>query len=200
MEPDTELANAGEGALEHQESDTSGDSDLTSLLEQYEEGTKPKAVTPQTDLSRLDPVIRFAEAEMATRQKESFEKDVNDAVETIGADDSFKALPKTLTRRMLVAYAFDNPEFDKAFQTKAQNPRAWEAALNQAKTALAEEIKDIPLQTGDRDDIEAAKAAVQDSSPGSSVQDETGPSVAKMAKMSDAEWQNFLEEEIAKAP
>jgi len=199
MEPDTETANADEASFGQQESDTSGDSDLTSLLEQYEEGTKPKAVAPtQPDLSKLDPVIKFAEAEMATRQKESFEKDVNDAVEKIGSDESFKALPKTLTRRMLVAYAFDNPEFDKAFQTKAQNPRAWEAALSQAKTALAEEIKDIPLQSGDRDDIEAAKAAVQDVGSGSSG-DDTGPSVAKMAKMSDAEWQIFLEEEIAKA-
>ena len=194
MEPETDQTNTAEPVHGQTEAGDSGESDLNSLLQQYEEGTKPKAVAQQPDLSKLDPLIRFAEAEMATRQKESFENDVNSAVDTIGEDESFKALPKTLTRRLLVAYAFDNPAFDKAFQNKASDPNTWESALNTAKTALAEEIKELPLASN-RDDIEAAVATVQDTG---SADETPGVSVAKMAKMSDTEWQSFLEEELAK--
>jgi hypothetical protein len=195
MDPETDETNAVDPVQGQIETDASGEPDLNSLLQQYEEGTKPKATAPQPDLSKLEPVIRFAEAEMATRQKETFENDVNSAVETIGEDESFKALPKTLTRRMLVAYAFDNPAFDKAFQNKASDPTGWDAALSTAKATLAEEIKELPLQKGSRDDIEAAVATVQDTGP---ADENTGPNVAKMAKMSDFEWQQFLEEELAK--
>jgi len=139
---ETDLKNATDPASGQSEVENSGDSDLASLLSEYEEGTQPKAVTaPTPDLSKLAPVIKFAEQAMAASQKETFEKDVNSAVDTLSEDEAFKALPKTITRRMLIGYSFDNPNFDKAFEQRSQNPRIWDAALKEARSALAEEVR-----------------------------------------------------------
>jgi len=192
---ETDLKNATDPASGQSEVENSGDSDLASLLSEYEEGTQPKAVTaPTPDLSKLAPVIKFAEQAMAASQKETFEKDVNSAVDTLSEDEAFKALPKTITRRMLIGYSFDNPNFDKAFEQRSQNPRIWDAALKEARSALAEEVKSIPFASTDRDDIEAAKAAVAD---GDTIQPDTGPSPTEMAQMSDVEWANFVAKELS---
>lgn len=211
LDSETEQTNSADDAQGRSEADNSGDSELETLLnnfqEQTQQETKPKAepkASPEPrvvrpDLSKLDPVIRFAEAAMKKEQRETFEKDVDAAVDRISSGEAFEGLPKKTVRRFLISHAFDNSDFDKAFQNRADNPAAWDAALKDAQSVLAEEIKEIPLareEKNDRDDIEAAKAAVQDVSD--SENDDSGPSVAEMASMSDAAFNQFISEELAK--
>lgn len=210
MEPETEQTNLTDGGYGRPEDSNSGDSDLNSLLAEYEEGTKPQAEPKtepevrtetkviQPDLSKLDPVIRYAEAAMQRDQRETFEKDVDAAVDKIAAEESFKGVPKHLVRRMTIAYAFDNKEFDKAFQNRAENPTAWENALKDAGGVLAEEVKDLPRADetpDDRDDIAAAKATVDGVQDGQADIDD-GPSVIQRANMSDTEWRRYLDERL----
>jgi len=199
MDPNTEEGTMSDDGQGRSEGAASGASDLDSLLSEYQEGTKPKAeakVVP--DLSKLEPVIRFAEAEMQNKQRETFDKDVNAAVEKVREGEEFKSLPAALTRRMLVAYAFDNQDFDAAFQNRAKNPTAWDTALDKARSELAEEVKDLNITARkDRDDIEAAKATVDGITVDSSSDDD-GPSVIELSKMSDTEWRNYLDEELRK--
>ena len=178
----------------------SGDSDLNSLLEEYQEGTKPavEKTVVQPDLSKLDPVIRFAEAEMSRQQRESIDRDVNAAVDRVAEAEKFKDLPKTLTRRMLVAYAFDNKDFDTAFNNREQNPAAWDAAIAKAQEDLGAEVADLNItSSNDRDDIEAAKAAVAGVVTDPSDVDD-GPSAAELSNMTDTEWRRFIDEELSK--
>lgn len=194
----TSASNAGHGRMEGADS---GGSDLDSLLKEYEEGTKaaPRS-KPSPDLSKLDPVIKFAEAEMTRRNRESVDKDVDSAVDTVSGMDAFKGLPKTLVRRMLIAHAFDNASFDEAFQQRGKNPKLWNDALTEAGTLLAEEIKDLPRDTGkDRDDIEAAKATVNGTRQTGGDDDDDEVDIAALAGMSDVEWRRYVDGELAKA-
>lgn len=189
-------ADAGHGQTEDA---NSGDSDLNSLLNEYEEGTKPKVekTVVQPDLSKLDPVIQFAEAEMQRSQREAFDKDVNAAVERVAEGEKFQSLPKKLTRRMLVAYAVDNQDFNKAFENRSQNPSAWDAAIAKAQDELSNEVEGLVVTSNDRDDIEAAKATV-DGVVTDPSDAEDGPSAAELSNMSDTEWRRFIDEELSK--
>lgn len=208
LDSETEQTNSDDGARGRSESDNSGDSDLSldSLLNEYQQETKPKAEPKpdvqtrlvKPDLSELDPVIKFAKARMEQEQRDTFEKDVLTTVDEIAKGEAFEGLPKNLVHDMVIARAFHDPSFDKAFQNRAEDPSGWKAAKKAAAADLAERVKDVArkAEEGDRDDIEAAKAAVQDVSDTEHV--DTGPSVAQMRKMSDADFNQFLEEELAK--
>lgn len=208
MEPETEQTSVADDSYGTSEATSSGDSELEldSLLNQFERETtpkpEPKPQAPQqrprqADMSKLDPVIKFAEAEMRRTQQETFDRDVNAAVEKIRTEDAFKGLPEKLVRRMTIAYAFDNKGFDEAFQNRSDDPAAWDRALKQAASDLAEEVADLKREEPDtsRDDIEAATAAVRDVVEPSS--EDEGPSAAEKANWSDAKWQQYIEEKLA---
>lgn len=203
MEPDTEQTSEADDAQGRSEAVNSGDSELDSLLKEFERETKPEPkrtqspARPKADFSRLDPVIKFAEAEMRRSERETFDRDVNAAVEKIRADEAFKGLPEKLVRRMTIAYAFDNKAFDEAFQKRSDNPGAWDNALKQAARDLAEEVKDLRREEPDtsRDDTEAALAAVRDVTEAQEQDD--GPSAAEKASWSDAKWQQYIEQKLA---
>ena len=211
MDPETEQTNPVDGAQARPEADNSGDSDLDSFLNQYHEQIQqeatPKATEPKAeprlvkpDLSALDPVIKFAKTKMEQEQQETLQNDINTTVDEIAKGEAFEGLPKGLVRDMVVARAFDDPAFDKAFQNRATDPSGWNTAKQAAAAALAERVQGIVQkqeEAGDRDDIEAAKAAVEGVSD--SENDDSGPSVAEMAKMSDAAFNQLIEEELAKA-
>jgi flagellar motility protein MotE (MotC chaperone) len=198
-DPYSDQTNSPNADYGQSEGANSGDSDLNSLLNEYQEGTKPavEKTVVQPDLSKLDPVIRFAEAEMQRTQRESIEKDVSAAVDRVAEAEKFQSLPKTLTRRMLVAYAFDNKDFDTAFNNREQNPAAWDAAIAKAQEELSSEVEGLNFASSDRDDIEAAKAAVDGVVDVSSDADD-GPSAAELSNMSDTEWRRFIDEELSK--
>lgn len=208
MDSETEQTITDDGAQARPESDQSGDSDLNSFLNEYHEQiqqeTKPKA-TPaaqvvKPDLSALDPVIQFARKKMAQEEQETLQNDINATVDEIAKGEAFEGLPRDLVYDMVVASAYRDPAFDKAFQNRSTDPTSWSAAKKSAAAALAERVKGIVQkqeETNDRDDIEAAKAAVQNVSD--SEHEDTGPSVHEMAKMSDAEFNQLIEEELAKA-
>jgi hypothetical protein len=205
MEPETELENVDDGAQGRPESDTSGDSELDSLLQEFEQGTtarpkaKPAAAKPSVvrpDLSELNPVIEFAKTEMQNRKQEAFNTDVDKAVDTLASSESFTALPKELVRDLLVAHAFNDPAFDEAFQNRAKNPSGWEAALKAAEPAIAKKVGGLTpaeAEAATRDDIEAATATVADTSDPSDDDVDEGPSVAERIAMTDTEWRRYLE-------
>ena len=211
MDPNTEQTNTVDGGQGLSETDTSGESELNSLLDEFEKGAAPKTETPpvqpdtkviRPDLSKLDPVIKYAEAAMQRDQKEAFERDVDAAVEKIASNDALKGFPKEFVRKMTIAHAFDDKSFDSAFQNRSDSPNEWEAAIDKAGSLFAEQVKGLSVapeekapaeeQVG-RDDIEAAKATV-DGVQDDNAQADEGPSVVERANMSDTEWRNYLAE------
>lgn len=208
MEPETEQTTLTDGGQGRSEAGNSGDSDLNSLLQEYEEGTTkaapaqpaPAPTTVKPDLSELKPIIDFVEQQKTQKTQETFNQDVDKAVDTLAGQESLEALPKDLVRDMLVAHAFNNADFDKAFQNRADNPAAWDTALKGAEGVLAEKVKGLTVQqqeSNDRGDIEAAVATVQDVTDPTAEDLDEGPTVAQKIGMSDTQWRDYLAEKEA---
>lgn len=211
MEPDTEQTTLTDGGQGRPEDGNSGDSDLSHFLNEYGqqmdgEGTTkaaqpaPAPTTVKPDLSELKPVLQFVENEMKRKTQETFNQDVDKAVDTLAGQESLTALPKDLVRDMLVAHAFNNADFDKAFQNRADNPAAWDTALMGAEGVLAEKVKGLTVQqqeSNDRGDIEAAVATVQDVTDPTAEDTDDGPTVAQKIAMSDTQWRDYLAEKEA---
>jgi hypothetical protein len=147
-------------------------------------------------------MVKWVETQMEKEQKATFDTDVDAAVERMAEGEAFKGLPKTLVHDGIVALAFKNKAFDKAFENRVSDPTAWDVAQKAAGETLAERFKDLPrpeeeAAPDNRDDIEAAKATVAGVQTASSKDD--GPSITDMIKMSDTAWRNLLDEEIAAA-
>jgi hypothetical protein len=210
MEPETEQTNLTDGGYGRPEDSNSGDSDLNSLLAEYEEGTKPQVEPkPETrveqtvvkpDLSSLDPVIQYARDQMQKDQQKAFDTDVESAVERMADQEAFKGLPKTLVEDAIISHAFKNKAFDKAFQERAVDPTAWDNAQRAAAESLAERMKDLPRledTPDDRDDIAAAKATVEGVQDGQTDIDD-GPSIVERWNMSDTDWRRYQDEKLAR--
>lgn len=171
--------------------DSTPKSELQTLLEEFTSANSAK------DSKDLEPVIQFAKDEMDRKQKESLDGDIANAVDVIkGADDSLKDVNPKLIQGLMEAYAREDKSFVKAFEQRGDNPKAWQDALVGGSKFAADLLGDI--KGGDRDDIEAAKAAVDGTStePASSDDGLSGP---ELRKLSDVDFRQRLAEEVAKA-
>jgi len=165
-------------------------SELDSLLSEFKNATN--------NTKELDPVIEFAKGEMARKQQESLDGDIAKAVEVIQkADDALKGVNPKLIQGLMEAYAREDPGFAKAFEDRGKNPKGWEAALVEGSKFALDLLNDLPGNKG-RDDLEAAKAAVDGTSTDSTPKDDE-PDIAEIQKLSDFDFKQRLQEEIAKA-
>jgi len=182
-----------------------GSETLDDLLKEYE-GTSSRdtaAADGKNDVVRvlkgLQPLVKFAEGELNTKQTETINKDVADAISKVKSDvEVLKDYPDKFVRGAMEAYAAEDPSFTEAFANRAKNPAAWDEALDKGKVWMGNLAKEMPGNKV-RDDIEAANAAVAGTTDATAQTDDDGPSVSEMNGMSDVQWRAHMDEEIVKS-
>ena len=133
-------------------------------------------MTPD-DLAKLEPVIAFVRRHMEEHDRESSRKDIDAAVEKVVARNELEGLSKDVVRDLMVAHAVNDPDFDKAFRNRAEDPGGWGAALDGAAATLIQRV---------------GKTTARAEHGGNK-----GPSVADRIAMSDAQWRRYLEDRSA---
>ena len=174
--------------------------DLESLINEYESSTntsKAPDPTPNADLAKfakaVKPAVDFVKKQEAKEEKAEFDTDVKDMVGFFGKAEGLKGIPDKLMMGFLEAHAAEDADFKTAFDDRAKNPKAWEAARETARDALVELVSELPGSKV-RTDIEAAKAAVDGTTEDKPASDD-GPSPVKKMSMSDYEWRQYKEEQ-----
>ncbi len=196
----TEGQNAADGAQSGgAEAVASGESELDTLLKEYETDRTPET-KPNGDVGRvvqaLQPVVEYARNSMAKDQADAVQGDLDTAFKFVTEQEELKSLKPAVVRGFLEAYGVDHPDFAKAFQNRKAQPEAWNEALGKGRDWLKEEFSGFS-KSDERGDIEAAQAAVTgttDQVPDS----KGGPSPNDMFAMSDTKWASYLESEMEK--
>ncbi len=182
------------------EAASSGESELDSLLKEYETD-RTSETKSNGDVGRLvkglQPVIEYARDRMVKDQNDAVQGDLDSAFKFVTEQDELKSLKPSTVRGFLEAYGVDHPDFAKAFQNRGKNPEVWTEALSKGRDWLKEEFAGFS-QSSDREDLEAAQAAVTGTTD--QVPDaKDGPTPTDMFAMAGTEWENFMEAELAKA-
>lgn len=197
----TERQNAADDAQPGgAEAAASGESELDTLLKEYETDRTPET-KPNGDVGRvvkaLQPVVDYARNSMARDQADAVKGDLDTAFKFVTEADGLKTLEPDDVRGFLEAYGANHPNFAKAFENRSKNPEVWNEALGKGRDWMTERFAKFSSST-DRGDIEAAQAAVTGTTD--QVPDaKDGPSVPDMFAMSDVQWENFMDTESARA-
>lgn len=194
----TDRPNATDGGAAPRAEADKAESDLDKLLNEFDSGAKPERPA-QPDVrfvKAVEPVIEFAKGEMERRQREAFEKEVDQAVTTILEPDELKGVSKKLARGFLEFYAGADPSFAKAYKARHADPKGWQAALVTARNEFQQEVKGTLPGSTVKTDIAAAKAAISgEKQPG-----ETPEALEKrISAMSNAEFLEFRRKALAEA-
>lgn len=199
VEPEQQQATENQAA--------SGESELDTLLQEYQESSEstsgPKSSDqpkprPDPKLRRdLQEVVSYVQEERQTKVDEALKADVEAAVEFIGEVEELKDFPVRLRSGFLHDLAANNLDFSEAFKQRKESPDAWSKALVAARDEMIEEVKNLPGNEV-RSDVEAAKAAVSGSSNEAPPPPE-GPTPQKKMAMSDTAWENYKTERRAEA-
>lgn len=187
----------------------SGDTALDQLLADWQkQGNSTNAdpsqsqstVSGATVLESLKPVVEFAQNELTNKSAERIQSDMDAAVTFLNEDDSLKGLKGNMAMGMLEAYAREDPTFAKSFEQRGESPLQWREHLEKARDWVKETITDFSgaSQESVRDDLEAAKAAVQGQTNRADNTSE-GPSAVEMFNMSDTDFEALKAAERAKA-
>lgn len=182
------------------EAASSGESELDTLLKEYETDRTPETKS-NGDVGRLvtglKPVIEYAKNRMVKDQNDAVQADLDDAFKFVTEDENLKGLKSSTVRGFLEAYGIDHPDFATAFQNRGKNPEVWSEALSKGRDWLKEEFSGFS-KSSDREDLEAAQAAVTGTTD--QVPDaKDGPTAVEMFAMSDMDWQKYKDAELAKA-
>ena len=129
----------------------------------------------------LQPVVDYVNEEKAGKQQERLDADVGEIMDFFSEVKELKALPDKLKRGFLEVHAQDVPDFGKAFDNKAKNPKAWETARKAARDSLTEIASNLP------------------GSKRRSAGSDDGVSPAQKMNMSDYEWRQYKDEQELRA-
>lgn len=176
---------------------------LNSLLSEWETDTgSQSAAQPRDDFAKtvrgLKPVVDFARSEMDRKATEAAQKEVGDALSFVKEAEELKEVGDPVVRGLMEAFALEDKAFAAAFQNRGDNPEAWKQALGRSRDWAVEQIKGLPGMK-ERNDLEAAEAAVAGTGNGNAPPDDDLPSTAKMVNMNAREWRQFLMEQESKA-
>lgn len=177
------------------EASTGGPADLDAFTAEWDKAIggegKPeiKSSAPLKVLTKLKPVIQFAEARMAKEAKDEIDTSIKSAVDFVKEEEVIKDLPDTVVRAMLNSTVIENPKLLDAWNGRTNDPKAWNAALQEARKIVTENLKPV-IEKRVPSDINAARAAI---SGVASTQGETptGPTPAEKFRMSEREWRDY---------
>lgn len=170
---------------------TEREDDLDQLLNEFDEGTKPKpeetkaSPEPKKEPDDLDDLRRFAK----DYQQRELDREISATVKGMkDRNETLNGLSDAFVEARLNWEASKDPRLQSAWVNRHQNPQAWEKVLDGLGRKLSGEIasRPDPQLTNDRD---AARAAVR----GTSTQpaEDPKPKNSDMAKMSDAEFEAY---------
>ena len=175
-------------------------SELESLISEYDETAGAPEPTPNAEIGKLtkaiQPVVDYVNADRAEKQQKQIKADVKDITGFFSEAEELKDIPDELKRGFIEAHAQDNADFGKAFDNKAENPKAWEAARETARDKFTELVSKLPGSTV-RTDVEAAKAAVDGTTE--TIPSGEGPSPVQKMRMGPKEWRDYKEEQERQA-
>lgn len=134
---------------------------LDELLTDFKEPeVQPAAAPAKEELSKVDQLFDYMQADKQEKTAANFETGVSEAINAMKSDD-IKASDRAL-KGFLYTLADENPSFGKAFENRKSNPAAWERSIEWASKEAA---KDYPASTDKiADDIKAAKASASNES------------------------------------
>lgn len=182
------------------EAATSGETELDTLLREYETGQKPEP-NSNIDVARvlkgLKPVVDYAQNRMAKDQEDVVKGDIDSAFKFVTETEGLKTLEPDDVRGFLEAYSVSHPDFAKAFENRGNNPEGWNAALGKGRDWMTDRFAKFSGST-ERNDIEAATAAVTETTD-QVPSGKDGPTAKQMFDMSGVEWESYMDAEIAKA-
>ena len=127
--------------------------------------------------------------QVAQDEQKAHETFIKESVSFVKEQDALKEIDDDLAEGFLTARYGKDASFKQACDNRHENPEAWKAALENARSSLAERF---PGAGTVRSDIEAAKASIQGTSQEASqdTSDEDDP--MKLFEMSDTEYRTFL--------
>lgn len=182
-------------------SEDSGSS-FDELMNEFErETSKPKPKADSKVLKDFSELADYVRQERSEKAQQAVEADIAKAVDFLAESDGLKSVPKDFLREVLEGHGSRNQALNQAFQNRAKDPEAWNKALGQARDRIADTLKGLRggSKSKDRDDLEAARAAVAGTDNDVSASDEDLPAVPDMMNMSGVEWRNFMQKQEAKA-
>ena len=167
-----------------------GEPDLEALLAEgtaHEEAERAAPTAPvepvapdPTLAEKLDFVVGYVQQNIQKDQKAEVSTALDGLVDTLKADEDVPIRDDGMLRKLIRGHAAENPNFDKAYETRATNPRAWQVAQDQMIKDLGGGLKGQPdpQLTNDR---EAARAAVRTTSTAAPVADITPEDIRGMS-------------------
>lgn len=149
--------------------------ELQSLISEYGDGTNTTSNADVAEFAKtMQPVVDYVNNVKAEEQQKRAKAEVKDIVGFFSKEEGLKGIPDKLKRGFLEVHAQENADFGLAFDNKAKNPKAWQAAKKKARDALTEIASKIPGSKG-RTDV-------------------GGPSPEQAMKMNAWEWREYLDE------
>jgi hypothetical protein len=185
------------------EAKTDGPANLDALLAEFDTPKAAKSETAPTGdttlgvLGKLKPVIDFATTEMATREKAEIDKTIKSAVAYVKEDEAVKDVPDSVVRAMLNTAVGENDKYRLAWMNRNEHPKAWQAALSEARKEVTRELAPV-AEKRVSSDVMAARAAISGSV---STKDDApkGPSPFDKFRMSEREWEDHKQRTFAAA-
>jgi hypothetical protein len=171
---------------ENSAQDTQKEDDLAELLDEFKQASKPEQTQQSDDTNLVRALQQQVQELQQDRAAEVDQKDFDKVVNAI-ADGS--PLPKTLVAGAVREIAIQDPNIQKAWEARFDNPRAWAKAQELIGEKFKSETENLPDPQVSQD-REAVAAAVR----GSSKRAPEGPEVdeAKVAAMNDAEFEAWV--------
>lgn len=150
-------------------------------------------------LGELKPVIDYARTQQEREVKADIDKTIGDAIKFVKEDEALAGLPDKVIRGLLHDYAGEKDQFQTAFLNRHKDAAAWQAALKEARTWAAADLKPA-ASNQDRvaSDVLAARASISGVSQ-TKADARQMPSPTAQLRMSDQEWNAFLEGQYASA-
>ena len=160
--------------------DEGASDDLETLLNEFQEETKP---APKTD--KVEEAVNWINEERARKAQEEVKSDIESAVKTIGDTLDLDVKPTArVIRGLLRDIAEDDPAIQKAFDHRYANPQAWASAQKRAARLIKEELSIDQQTTSDRNAITSAVKSASTKQP-------TPEKAPNLSKMSDREFQQY---------
>ena len=193
----------GSDAAQGQADESGSKSALSDLINEYE-SQKDSGKQVLDALKAVEPAVKYVEKREALDNKERLDGMINTAIDKVLESDDLKDFKDRIPRRLVHGFLGARTESDKEFSDVMRrhyaegDETAFNAQIEKARTDFVTDLKGL-VGKSDRDDIEAAKAAVsgQTSTPPPEKSDLPAPE--DMFEMSGQEFNKLLKTEIRKA-
>jgi hypothetical protein len=169
---------------------------LDELLGEFNEPQPQPQPQEVQQPNAMDEVVDFVREVKTERLQEKLDTGISGAVETMMKEESLSKLDPDIVEGFLHGRAYKNANFQKAFETREQNPAAWNKAVSDATKELSTKMSKPDEQI--TSDLAAAKAAVSGVSNTAPEQTSDRKSALELNRMSDAQFNAYKQSLLAR--